>query len=788
MSASPVQILLLEDNPGDSRLIQLTLAEGMGSSVKLEIHKTLSSGIECLSLGGIDLILLDLALPDSEGFETFLQVYSKFSHIPIIVLTGLNDDFLGLNAVKEGAQDYLVKGEVNGQILARSIKYAIERHKLQDVLSEQTKELKVREANLHNLINTNVDAMIIVDDDGKIRFANPAAELLFKSGQEELKGKPFSVNVAEGLVEEITISSKPVDKVFEMRVVKTTWEGGSAYLASLRDITARKRAEAELKESQDRFRVVTTSTLDMICEITPEGHFIYVSPNCKLILGYETFEIIERHFSVFVHPEDFPLVNAKFIYAIQQKEEFQTVFRFKHKNGDWRWFECAGSTYETIKGEFRILTVSRDITERISLEEQFRQSQKMEAIGRLAGGIAHDFNNILTVITGHIELLLTNTTPCNLSLASLEEIKTASYRATLLVRQLLAFSRKQVLEPKIINLNAIVCNLDKMLTRLIGEDITFVTSLDDSIGNVKVDPGQMEQVIINLAVNARDAMPNGGKLTINTANIKFDNECTYKHFCIQAGSYVVITVSDTGCGMDAEIQSHIFEPFFTTKGKEKGTGLGLSTVYGIVKQSGGYIWVDSEINKGSTFKVYLPNVDGQLNESTATEESASTEEIKPTKEMKQIKVLTPTEEVMLKEEVTPKEDVKPTRGEKTVLVIEDEDGVRSLIMQILKRNGYTVLQARDGIEAVEICELHADKINLIISDVVIPYINIKQLASTLTSLCPKARVLYMSGYSDEAVASHGAIGQGSAFLQKPFTTAALTRKVQEMIRGEVDFI
>ena len=387
--------------------------------------------------------------------------------------------------------------------------------------------------------------------------------------------------------------------------------------------------------------------------------------------------------------------------------------------------------------------------EKTNIEQQLRQAHKMEAIGKLAGGVAHDFNNLVTIITGYSDMLLSRIGPENSTRRELEQIKKAGDRAHSLTRQLLAFSRRQMLQPKVLDLNAVVSNLEPMLHRLIGENIELAIVLKPGLGQVKADPGQLEQVIMNLTINARDAMAQGGKLLLETDNATLDDVYARQHLPMQPGSYVRLAVSDTGCGMDEATQSRIFEPFFTTKEQGKGTGLGLSTVYGIVKQSGGYIWVYSEGGQGTTFKIYLPRV------------------------------------------VAPADSVPPVthwsslpQGRETVLLVEDEPEVRWLVRDMLQHLGYTVLEARHGIEAQVLSIQHAGPIHLLITDVVMPQMSGREIAEQLTSEHPETKVLYMSGYTDDAVVRHGVLAAEIAFLQKPFTPEAMARKVREVLDGQ----
>ena len=393
------------------------------------------------------------------------------------------------------------------------------------------------------------------------------------------------------------------------------------------------------------------------------------------------------------------------------------------------------------------LTEYKQAEEKVaSLQEHLRLSQKLEAVGRLAGGIAHDFNNLLTVIMGNSEIALVGLNKKDPLAGNLKEICRAAERASDLTRQLLAFSRKQILEPKVLDPNKVIQGMETMLRRMIGEDIELLIHLEAGLGRIKADPGQMEQLIFNLAVNARDAMPSGGKLILETDNVYLDEEYARNHISVNPGHYVRLCVSDTGCGMDREVRDRIFEPFFTTKEMGKGTGLGLSTVYGIVKQSGGNIWVYSEVRRGTTFKTYFPQVDAPAD---ALEEKRYTEAI--------------------------------PRGKETVLVVEDEEVVRRLAAQILSKQGYTVLEASNSGEALLVCEQHQNPIHLILADVVMPRMSGPQFIKRMRHIRQDFRVLYMSGYTDEAVVFHGVTRGKMEFIQKPFTYETLSRKVRDVL-------
>jgi two-component system, cell cycle sensor histidine kinase and response regulator CckA len=428
---------------------------------------------------------------------------------------------------------------------------------------------------------------------------------------------------------------------------------------------------------------------------------------------------------------------------------------WKHRKKDGSLIDVDVYTHEVVLGGQPLrLAVLRDVTEQRMLEEQFRQAQKMEAIGRMAAGIAHDFNNLLTVIVGYSELISKQVGKHGPFSQELAEIRKAGERAGGLTRQLLAFSRKQVLMPEVLDLNAVVIDLEDILRRVLGEDLELRAVLDPGLGHVKADPSQVEQVIMNLAVNARDAMPEGGRLTLETRNVELDEDYAREHATVQPGSYVMLAVSDTGTGMDETTRSRIFEPFYTTKEPGKGTGLGLSTTYGIVKQSGGSIWVYSELGRGTTFKIYLPRVDEPL---------------------------APAREPETRD--APAGGAQRAAGYETVLIAEDDDAIRLLARLALERHGYSVLMAKDGAEALEVTRGHRGPIHVLVTDMLMPGMNGTELAAQVTALRPGLKVLFVSGYAEGTVMGEGEMAERSAFLEKPFTTEALARKVRQLLGG-----
>ncbi len=511
----------------------------------------------------------------------------------------------------------------------------------------------------------------------------------------------------------------------------------------------RTRAEQALKASEERYRLLFERNLAGVYSTTLDGRMLDLNEACARIFGYASRQEAMAHTLWDVAPS---MAEMQMLIALVQKQKAFTDLEVRLRRIDGRpvWVLGSASLIEGADGKpASIEGTLIDITERKRLEQQLRQSAKMEAVGRLAGGVAHDFNNLLTAILGYSDLLLERL-PANSPLSRyVAEIKKGGERASSLTRQLLAFSRQQVLAPQVLNLNTVVADTQKMLRRLIGEDIELVASLHPQLGNVKADPGQMEQVILNLAVNSRDAMLEGGKLTIATANIELNDSrdvMIFEQPGFRAGRYVMLAISDTGCGMEAETQTHIFEPFFTTKGKDKGTGLGLSTVYGIVKQSEGYISVRSEPGQGATFKVYLPRVE---------QEAAETK---------------------------PRETLSAARqGSETILLVEDENAVRELARMVLQAKGYKVLEATSAEEALKICERRGGPIPLMVTDVIMPQMSGHELARRLATLHPETKVLYMSGYAGRAVGRREISDSESVFLQKPFTSETLASKVRELL-------
>ncbi len=522
---------------------------------------------------------------------------------------------------------------------------------------------------------------------------------------------------------------------------------GKGSIWVLSDITERRQAEMALRESEQRFKRLVQHSSDMIVVTDSDCIALSVSDSVTRTLGYESTELVGVCGFDFIHPDDLEFVVKVHCEILETPDTPKRVeFRHRHKSGKWIPLELVGTNLlgdPSVKGVVHNL---RDISERSQLTEQLQQAMKMEAVGRLAGGIAHDFNNLLTVITGNIELMRMDLAPSGSLSPLLDEAAAATDSAASLTRQLLAFSRRQMIEPKVLDLNELVKELQRLLARIIGEDIVLQTSLTKDLGAVRVDPGQFEQVLVNLVVNAKDAMPDGGKLILETSNIELDEEYQRFHPEVEPGRYVLLAVSDTGIGMDARVKQRIFEPFFTTKPKGNGTGLGLATIFGAVKQAGGSIEVYSELAKGTTIKVYLPRVEA-LPEKLARRGAMS--------------------------------DIP--KGTETILLVEDEDSVRDLSRAVLRRLGYSVIAANCASEALSLATGHPEPIQLLMTDVVMPGMDGLELANKFTEVHPESKVLFASGYTGNIIVHHGVIDECTNFIGKPYTGQALAVKIREIL-------
>ncbi len=641
---------------------------------------------------------------------------------------------------------------------------------LEDISQRKEAEIALKESEerYRQLVEHSPFA-IVVHYKGIIEYINPAAvELLKAPGPEDLIGKsvmefvhPDYQEVVRQRMQKMARNREPLDLLHEKLIrmdgsiidaevmaLPVTFNGRPAAQVVIRDITRQVQIEEELKRREEQFRLLIENASDIIAIVDANGQLRYRSPSVRTLLGYEPDDV--QNMSVFdlIHPEDIHRTRNEFIRILRQDGAISPFLRFRirHKNGEWRTLEAVAKNLLNDPAIQGIVVNARDVTDRLILEEQLYQSQKMEAIGRLAGGIAHDFNNLLTAIQGYADLLLHSLNHGDSLREDVEEIARATQRATALTRQLLTFSRKQILKPRIIHLNKIIEDMENMLGRLIGEHIDLIIRTSPDLHAVKADPSQIEQVILNLAVNARDAMPQGGKLIIETQNVILDDLYISRHKEMTPGEYVMLAFTDTGVGMDHITRERAFEPFFTTKERGKGTGLGLSLVYGIVKQSGGSIFVYSERGLGTTIKIYLPRA-------------------------RKEKSLEETQTINLAN----------LRGEETILVVEDEDLLRDLARRVLESYGYHVLDAQNGEEALRLSQSFKARIHLLLTDVVLPKMNGRQLAERLGQERPGMKVLYMSGYTDDVILTRDIIDKRSEFLQKPFTTEMLVQKIRKIL-------
>jgi PAS domain S-box-containing protein len=827
MTGKPT-ILAVDDTPSVlAVLVALLTPDGY-------LVRTAGSGEQALAAVATsppDLILLDVQMGDLDGTEVCrrLKENEQTRHVPIILISGyaeVEDWVAGLHA---GASDYITKPFRSAELLTRvrthlalrRTRLALEeeasmlletttrleaeiaerkqvearlRHSLEQaersrraLLSamEDQKQieaaLRASEAKYRELTENLNDVVFTITDEGVLSYISSSIFAMSGYAPEELVGKPFTAFVVpedlpelqqsmraglgghiepsefrcrakDGRIRWVRSSSRPMvegDRVVGLRGV-------------LSDVTEHRAAEDAQRAEAERLNRILEATSGGVWDwniVTGEAVF---SPRYASMLGYTPAEFAESYkdWKSLVHSDDFERVHQHHMDHFHRNQEFSIEYRLREKSGAWHWIHSRGLLIERDSqgNPARMVGTHTDIQQRKlaeakreELEAQLLQSQKMESIGRLAGGVAHDFNNCLNVIQGFAQLCLAGL-PENDPLAdNLAQVLKASERAALLTRQLLAFGRKQVLQPEVLDLNRVLAEMERLLRRIIGEDIELVHHFAPDLGLVRADPGQFGQVIMNLAVNARDAMPGGGRLTIATANEELDAESAAQREGLAAGPYVAISVTDTGKGMDGPTLARIFEPFFTTKGLGKGSGLGLSTAYGTVKQSGGAIHVESEVGRGTTFKIYLPR---ELSAAAAIDSRTRSDPVRAT-------------------------------GDETILVVEDEEGLRLLVTRFLHAAGYTVLAAADGEQALLASQQHAGKIDLLLTDVVMPRMNGRQLAERLHEIRPGLKLLYMSGYPDQAIIDHGVLATGTQLLAKPFTEADLTRKVRAVLDGMV---
>ncbi|MDB5386443.1 MAG: Blue-light-activated protein [Planctomycetaceae bacterium] len=757
--STPLRVLILEDNPSDAEALLHALRRAGYDPITTwaETEQDYRAHLQLLP----EIILADFSMPEFDALRALEIMQECQVDIPFIIVSGTIGEERAVEVMQRGATDYLLKDRMGR--LGQAVAQGIERKVNEQALRQSQERIKELTANVHQVLWT-IDAR-----ESKILYISPGYEEMWGRSCQSLLDNPHCyLEGVHPLDQEMMrredaamYSTGHIDVEFRVLrpdgSVRWVWIRGNPVteqdqivrlVGVIEDITKQRQLSVE--------RDALLSRLQLHIERMPLGYalsdadfrIIGWNPTAERIFGFMQVEVLGKHPSeCIVPPQSQSLVTDIFTRLAAGDMYANGTSENVTKDGRTIICEWHNTPLFGPDGVFQgILSLAQDVTERKTLEEQLHQAQKMEAIGQLAGGIAHDFNNLLTIINGYSEIILTEILENRTVQDFAGEIRQAGERAAALTRQLLAFSRKQVLDPRLLSLNTIVTDTEGMLRRLIGEDIVVSAVLAPALGRVKADPGQIEQVILNLAINARDAMPQGGNLTIETANTELDETYTQTYSDVRPGRYVMLAVTDTGTGMDKATKVRIFEPFFTTKEPGKGTGLGLATVFGIVKQSGGHIAVYSEPGHGTTFKVYLPAVD----EITAATPSPS--------------------------------PLKPDlNGTETIILTEDEPALRAVASRILQMRGYTVMEASQGPDALRIAEEYKGTIDLLLTDVVMPAMSGRQLAKGIAASRPFIKVLYMSGYTDDAVVRHGVLEAETAFIQKPFTPNALALKVRDVL-------
>jgi two-component system cell cycle sensor histidine kinase/response regulator CckA len=756
-----IRALLLEDNAADAELSLRQLRRD-GFQVDAEIVRTPDEFKERIRGGTYDIVLGDNRLPGWTGMEAVQWLRGEGYDLPFILVSGTLGDDVAVECIKLGVTDYVIKDRLGRLSVAVRRALGDEQLRRQRTRSEET----LRE--YERVVESLEEMVLVVDRQYRYSIANRAFLNFRGMSREQVVGRTAGQVVGEEIF--ATLVKGKMDECFrgipvhyemtydfpnlgnrDLSVSYFPIEGPAGVdriACVLRDITERKLAEEALRKSEERFsKAFRNNPLAITISTEAEGRYLDVNNAFLALLGYARKDVIGRT-GVDLHVWGEPVDRPEMLRQLQQGERVAKRHnRYRTAKGEIREAEEWVESIE-LDGQRCVLGITRDVTEIQQLEAQFRQAQKMEAVGRLAGGIAHDFNNVLGIIMGYSDLSLGLIAPESPLNRYISETKKAANRAASLTKQLLAFSSKQVVFPRILDLNDVVRNATSMFQRLVGEDIAVEFRAATSLGSIDADPGQIEQILMNLVVNARDAMPRGGKILIETAQAEMDERYVSQHPGSIVGEHVVLKVSDTGCGMDETVRLQIFEPFFTTKGGQ-GTGLGLSTVYGIVKQSGGSILVYSELGKGTTFKVFFPRVHERA------------------------------EQFALSEEI-----IEPPRGTETVLVVEDDKTLRAITVKLLQDGGYRVVEAQDAENALKIMARSDPGIDLLLTDVIMPGTSGAELVKKVAKDNPNLRSLFMSGYTSDLVGRHGVSIQEASFLEKPFTKRLLLTKVYAALHGD----
>jgi two-component system cell cycle sensor histidine kinase/response regulator CckA len=777
------RLLLVDDNSAQLKLNRLRLeAAGYAVDTAYDAEEALRKA----RLAPPDAVVSDVFMGEVDGFGLCRRIRedSKLFAVPVLLLSAHCDtaedrtlsERVGASELVARSSDFEPELAAVSRVLSRRpvaapavdgpelVEHLLRRnaHRITKLI-DQAQSAEDRYRALFDHAN---DAIAFLTPEGIVLEANRRMATLLGVEPGELLGRHIRDLSAEGAEDSnvrtfcdatgagsgragpVRLRHADGSVILVQFALSTTEIGGRPTVLSIgRDVTEEVHARNALATAEERYRSLVERMPDVVWMASSDPSLATTTPNVVKMLGYTASELLALDVAArneLIHPDDRAHVLEAEDALVMHDKPFDLEYRTRHKDGHYLWVRNRGIRCYVRDGVRYMDGILSDINERKLLEESFHQAQRMEAIGRLTGGIAHDFNNILAAILANSHFLLEALEEDDARRQDAEEIRVAAERAASLTRQLLAFSRRQMLNPAIVDLNTTVAGIQKMLCRLIGEDVSLTVTPAFDLGTVRVDVGQIEQVIVNLAVNARDAMPKGGTLAIETSNVELNAEYAAGHPLVEPGRYVVLTVSDTGVGMDAETQRRLFEPFFTTKDLGKGTGLGLSTCYGIVRQSGGHIWFYSELGKGTIFKIYLPRVDGVV----------ETLDLRP-----------PASRV---------------EGSETVLLVEDDQRVRVALTRILERHGYRVLVASDGAEATTMSNVHPEGIDLVLTDVVMPGASGPEVAEFVRKR-HGSKVLFMSGYMEHAALHSGETLQGQAFIQKPFSPLSLVTKLREVL-------
>jgi PAS domain S-box-containing protein len=760
-AARTIRVLVLEDRPNDAELMirQLRAAGFAPDWTRVDDEESFAAALHA----GLDVILADFALPRFNALDAVRLVRERGLHVPFIIVSASLGDERAADCIREGVDDYLLKDRLAR--LAPAVSRVLERERLKRERRDADERRRAMELRLQ--VATDACNVGVWDLDLSTRRVYLSPEwmrqlgygggelptrfdewhrLLHPADREHVMAAFAACQAGGAARYDVEFRLRHKDGSYRWIHSRATIVADDAgrplrMLGCYVDITERKAVESALRESAERLKALMDHANDGIAVLTPAGVILDANLRMADMLGTTPDAMLGKHITEF-GTDDQAAMQA---FSAELNAGRGRLLGAPLQRADGAVISVDFSLARvTIGGESLVLSIGRDMTEQRSLEQQFLQAQKMEAVGRLAGGVAHDFNNILTTIVGYAGLLRSDHALTPAALDDLQQVEKAAQRAAAMTKQLLAFSRQQVLQVAVVEPDELVADLEKMLHRLIGEDVQLVLRLSAGGNRIQVDQGQLNQVILNLVVNARDAMPTGGHLDIETSRVTLASEVAGVRAAVRPGEYVAIRVRDTGTGMDDETMLRIFEPFFTTKERGKGTGLGLSTVFGIVEQSNGYVGVESEAGRGTTFTIYFP---------------VTTKDV----------------------DLRPNEPASPVSASGTILLTEDDEQLRPLERAMLERMGYRVLDAADGKEALRIAAKHIGRIDLLIADVVMPGLSGPELAVQVRRLHPETRVLYISGYTGDAIVHHGVDEQDIALLQKPFTAAELARKARQVL-------